>query len=247
MKIFVAETYDELSARLADQLLALLRGKRAPLLCVASGHTPKGLYQELVKRVANGEADVSAWSFVGLDEWLGMNASDEGSCRFHLDRDLFWPLRVPSERICFFDGRAADGAAECIRIEEFIKHHGGIDAAVVGLGMNGHVGMNEPGTPPDLHAHVAQLHPVTQQVGQKYFTEKKELTGGLTLGPADLMEARSVFLVVNGHHKAEIVQKALEGPLTQTVPASLLRRHQQLHVYLDKEAASRLQSPPHAS
>lgn len=247
MKIFIADTDEELSAQLADSLLQFLQSKQNPLLCVASGDSPKGLYKELVKRSSNSEANFSAWSFVGLDEWLGMNGEDEGSCRFHLNDQLFRLLQIEEEKICFFDGRAKDAVAECNRIEEFIRQHNGIDAAIVGLGMNGHVGMNEPGTSPALHAHVTELDPVTQQVGQKYFTQKQELTGGLTLGIADLMESRAVFLVVNGRHKAEVVRRMLNEPISENLPASLLRRHPNLRIYLDKEAASCLQTEDYAA
>lgn len=242
MKICIADSYDNLSSQLADHVFEVLQGKGFPLLCVASGDSPKGLYKEITDRVSQQNADVSNWIFVGLDEWLRMNGNDRGSCRFHLDKDLFQPLQVPESRICFFDGRAEDPAAECNRVEAFIQQNGGIEAAIIGLGMNGHVGMNEPGTSPALPAHVATLDAVTQQVGQKYFTQPQTLTGGLTLGMANLMEARTVFLVVNGRHKAEVVQRMVEGPVTEGLPASLLRKHPRLHIYLDKEAASLLQT-----
>lgn len=247
MKIWIADTYENLSSQLTDHLFRRLQGNKSPLLCVASGDSPKGLYKEITARASQQKVTVSGWAFVGLDEWLGMNGNDEGSCRFHLDNDLFDPLNVAEENICFFDGRAKDLNTECNRIESFIQQRGGIEVAILGLGMNGHVGMNEPGISPLLHAHVADLHPVTQQVGQKYFTQQQELSGGLTLGIADLMEARTVFLVVNGRHKADVVKKLLEGPVTEDLPASLLRNHPDLHVYLDKEVASLLQNGEHAS
>lgn len=247
MKIFIADTYEELSIRLADKLFETLQTKKNPLVCVASGDSPKGLYEEMVRRVKKGEADVSSWSFVGLDEWMGMNGNDEGSCRYHLNQQFFHPLQIQEEKICFFDGKTESGKEECNRIENFIRKNGGIDAAIVGLGMNGHVGMNEPGTSPTFHAHTTELHPVTQEVGQKYFKQKQALTGGLTLGLADLIESETVFLVVNGRHKAEVVQKMMEGPVSESLPASLLRPHSNLYIFLDKEAASLLQSQTHES
>jgi len=119
---------------------------------------------------------------------------------------------------------------------------GGITAAIVGLGMNGHVGMNEPGTSPELYSHIAEIDTETQKVGQKYFKEQQHLSHGLTLGIASLMKARHIILLVNGAKKAQIVQKVLEGEISESLPASLLRKHPDLKVYLDKEAASML--PP---
>ena len=170
-----------------------------------------------------------------------MNGNDEGSCRFHLNNQLFNPLQIAEKQISFFDGRAKDLNEECDRIENFIKEHGGIDLAIVGLGMNGHVGMNEPGTSPSLHSHVAEIDSITQQVGQKYFKEKTALSKGITLGIANLMEARNVFLLVNGKKKAEIVKQVLEGEISEQFPASFLRNHKNFSVYLDDEAASLLQ------
>mgnify|MGYP001799336298 CR=1 FL=1 len=140
-------------------------------MCTASGDSPKGLYKALIKQVNENKIDISSWNFVGLDEWLGMNRNDEGSCRFHLNNDLFQPLHVEENKISFFDGRAKDLEKECDRIENSIIKIGGIDVAIVGLGLNGHVGMNEPGTPADLRSHVAEIDRQTQQAGQKYFKE----------------------------------------------------------------------------
>lgn len=240
MKLFIAENNEALSKKLADDLLSEVEKIAQPLLCVASGDSPAGLYKELSLRLQKQELNVQNWNFVGLDEWLGMNGKEEGSCRYHLDQQLFHPLQIKEERICFFDGHATDPEAECRRIENFIRQKAGIDLAIVGLGMNGHVGMNEPGTGADTAAHLAPLDAVTSQVGQKYFREKQELVAGLTLGIADLLEARSIFLVVNGLHKADIVQQMLEGPISEQLPASLLRQHPALSVYLDKAAATRI-------
>jgi glucosamine-6-phosphate isomerase len=240
MKLFIADTYDALSRQTADDLVLLLKEKVQPLLCVASGDSPAGLYRELVNRVQQEELDVSDWYFVGLDEWLGMNGKDEGSCRFHLDQQLFQPMQINENRICFFDGRSDDAEAECGRIEALIAEHGGIEVAILGLGMNGHVGMNEPGTHPSTFAHVAVLDEETKQVGQKYFKQQKQLTGGLTLGIADLQAARNVFLVVNGRHKASIVKRMLDEPVSEQLPVSLLRHHPDLTVYLDREVAEKI-------
>lgn len=242
MKIIVANTYEDLSRRAADDVLQLLQSAQHPLLCPASGDTPAGLYKELVKRVRDQGIDITRWAYVALDEWVGMNGSEEGSCRYHLNQQLFHPLQVPEERICFFDGRANNLQQECEEVEAFILMQGGIEVAVLGLGMNGHVGMNEPGTPATTRSHVTALDLITQQVGQKYFTRQQQLSQGITLGLQTILEARHLLLLVSGGRKATIVQKVLEEEVSEQLPASLLRRHPQLTVYLDKEAAASLQT-----
>ncbi|MNE13909.1 Glucosamine-6-phosphate deaminase 1 [compost metagenome] len=240
MNIFVSESYEVLSKRVADKVIQHLNNADQPLFCPASGDTPAGLYNELVKKQEQGVINTANWLFVGLDEWGGMNGDDEGSCRYHLNKQLFNPLGSPEENICFFDGKAVDSKVECDRIEEFITLHKSIDVIVLGLGMNGHVGMNEPGTSPDLYSHVTLLDTVTQQVGQKYFSSQKTLTNGLTLGIASIMQAKHIILMVNGERKASIVKKVIEGEITPGVPASLLRNHPDFCIYMDQPAAEQL-------
>jgi galactosamine-6-phosphate isomerase len=241
MELIVEETYETMSAKAAEAVVHIVDSLEHPVLCTASGDSPAGLYKNLVKHVNDNATDISEWYFIGLDEWLNMNGGDEGSCRFHLNNQLFGPLRVQESNIAFFDGRATDTDKECNRIENFIKEKAGIDIAIVGLGMNGHVGMNEPGTSASLYSHVADLDSITQQVGQKYFKEKQSIAKGITLGIADLMEARRVLLIVSGAKKAAVVKQVLEGDISESVPASLLRHHKSLIVYLDNDAASLLE------
>lgn len=237
MTIHVFNTYDDLSKKATDDLIHLLASRKEPLVCVASGDSPSGLYKELVQKVKNKENDISNWQFVGLDEWMGMNGEDEGSCRFHLNRQFFDTLQIEQERICFFDGRTNNPQEECNRIENFIRQRGGIDVAILGLGMNGHVGMNEPGTQSIVRSHLAEIDPLTQQVGQKYFAQPQKLMQGLTLGIQTLKEAKHLMLIVSGANKARIVQKVLEEEISEQIPATLLRNHPGLTIYLDKPAA----------
>jgi galactosamine-6-phosphate isomerase len=237
--IYVSNTYEDMSAQAARDLLNIVTKIKEPLLCTASGDTPKGMYRALINMIREKNIDVSHWNFLGLDEWAGMNGHDEGSCRYHLDRDLFGPLNIKGDKIIFFDGRA-DAAEECKRIESFIARHKHIDVAIIGLGMNGHIGMNEPGSSVNSRSRLCEIEPITQQVGQKYFTNKQTINKGITLGIATIMEASHVFLLVNGSKKAAITRQAIEGEISEKLPASLLRRHSSLNVYLDKEAASML-------
>jgi galactosamine-6-phosphate isomerase len=242
MQLIISDTYETMSAKAAEAVIQKIKSYRNGLLCPASGDSPTGLYQELINQLNNDEADISGWYFVGLDEWLGMNGNDEGSCRFHLNNQLFNPLHISENNICFFDGKTKDLNAECDKVENFITKHGGIDVAIVGLGMNGHVGMNEPGTSSALHSHVTEIDAITQQVGQKYFKEKTHISKGITLGIANIMEARNVILIVSGNKKAEILRRVLEEEISEQLPASLLRNHENFSVYLDAEAANLLQN-----
>jgi galactosamine-6-phosphate isomerase len=237
MEIIIELSYEALGIRAATDLLRIVTAVSNPLICPTSGSTPAALYRAMVQQIKELSIDYSSWRFVGLDEWAGMNGTDPGSCRDFLNTELFYPLGIGEEQICFFDGRAADLQQECTRVETFIQQQGGITVAIVGLGMNGHIGMNEPGTPASLRAHVAQIAEETQTVGQKYFSEPKDLAQGITLGIATLLDAQHIFLMVNGAKKAAVVKRLVEEKVSEALPATFLKQHPRFKVYLDQEAA----------
>lgn len=236
MNIIIEPTYEALGNRAAADLLNLVASYPSPLICPTSGSTPAAVYRALVQQLQRDQSAVSRWHFVGLDEWAGMNGRDPGSCRDFVNTELFEPLQIKEDHICFFDGRA-DLQKECSRAETFIQEQGGITVALVGLGLNGHVGMNEPGTPVSLRSHVAQIAEETQTVGQKYFSEAKDLSQGITLGLATLLDAQHIFLLVNGAKKAAIVKRLVEEAESDQLPATFLKRHPSFTLYLDAEAA----------
>ncbi|WP_142688313.1 glucosamine-6-phosphate deaminase [Chitinophaga polysaccharea] len=236
MRIVIYPTYEALSAQVAACVMQLMPAYDQPLLCPASGDTPAGLYRAMANTYQ--QTQYANWNFVGLDEWVGLNGNDEGSCRYSINRELFQPLGIPGNNICFFDGRSTDLQGECRRTEQFISEKNGIDVAILGVGMNGHIAMNEPGTAKDSRTQVVTLHPVTKKVGQKYFTRPQALDKGITLGMGTLLESRHIILMASGKHKAVIVQKMLERPPTNELPASLLLQHPSVTVFLDADAAA---------
>lgn len=229
-------TYDALSDHTARHIAALLRQKPDALLCLASGDTPIGTFRRLTELARSGEADLTRCTFVGLDEWVGFGPADEGSCGYYLYRDLFTPLRIRPEQICYFDAKAVNLPAECLRIDAEIAARGGLDLMLVGIGLNGHIALNEPGTPFTRYAHVSELAETTKQVGQKYFAKPTLLDRGITLGLQHLTEASEVILLASGSGKAAIIHEALTGPVTEELPASIIQMHPNAHVWLDANA-----------
>ncbi len=240
MKILIDDTYEAMSKRVANDVINIMRTAPKPLFCAASGDSPKGLYKELAHQNNASSIDISNWYFLGLDEWIGLDANDEGSCRYMLNKDLFHPLHVKDEMICCFNGKTTDTTKECDRIETFIQQHNGIDVAILGLGMNGHIGLNEPGTSLSLRSHISDIAETTKTVGQKYFSKPQTLTKGITLGLATLMDAKHLFLIVSGEKKASILKQALQHEATEAIPATLIRDHPGFVVYADKDAAKLL-------
>lgn len=241
MKLTIQDTYEAMSIQAAEDLLRLIQSTMQPLICIASGASPAGLYKELVHLINVNNTDTSNWYFVGLDEWKGMNEQDEGSSKAQVNEQLLQPLHINEAHSCFFDGRADDLEKECKRIEDFINQHGGIDIAILGIGVNGHIAMNEPGTPASLRSHIATIHTSTQQIGQKYFKQPRNLDTGVTLGMATILEAKHLLLLASGSTKTNIIYEMLHAPVSENIPATLLREHANLNVYLDAEAAKLIQ------
>jgi len=236
MKLAISDSYDAMSKQAAADMLQLLQSIEQPLICTASGASPAGLYKELVRLIETKGINTSDWYFVGLDEWKGMNEQDEGSSRAQVKEQLLQPLQIKEDHVCFFDGRASDLEKECQRIEDFIEQQGGIDIAILGIGVNGHIAMNEPGTSASLRSHIADIHPSTQQIGQKYFKEPRQIDKGITLGMATIREAKHLLLLASGGSKTDIMYKMLYDPISEDLPATLLRHHMDLSVYVDAEA-----------
>jgi len=236
MKLIVSPSYEQMSAKATASLIEDFSAEGRKLVCIASGDTPKGMYQKLTAMVNGGELNISDWDFIGLDEWVGLNLKDEGSCGEFLNEYIVQPLKLPADRYRLFDGRASDLRAECTGAEKFIDAHSGLDVAILGLGMNGHLGLNEPGAPTDARTYVGPLATMTIETGQKYFKSPTPLTKGITLGLATLMAAKKVYLLVNGEKKASILKEVVEGEISNKVPGSLLRNHPDCTVFVDTTA-----------
>ena len=237
MTINTFSNYETLSQATANLIIEVLKQKPDALICIASGDTPLGVCKFLV------QADKNLFekcTFVGLDEWVGMDENDEGSCKYGVYHHLFMPLNIPSERIRFFDAKAQDLEVECQKINEFIASRGGLDVMLVGVGMNGHIALNEPNTPFDSYAHVSELEEVTKLVGQKYFTKETVLTQGITLGLRHLQEAKLPILIANSSKKASVIKRALTQAITEQFPASIFQKIEKSVVMLDEEVAQEL-------
>lgn len=240
MKQQIFNDYETLSSAAADLVLETVKQNPGAVLCFATGNTPAGTYRLLAEKARAQAADFGQCFCFGLDEWLGVPPEKNGTCHQILHEQVFKPLGIQSSQVHLFDGMTTDIPAECKKMNEMIRQKGGIDLALVGIGLNGHIGFNEPGVSFALEAHAQELHDSTLASGQHYFSEPTPISRGLTLGLAQLMKARITLLLASGSGKAPIIEKALEGPVTSEVPASLLQQHERALVMMDKAAAAHL-------
>ncbi len=234
------EAEDDLASFAVELMLHAIRQKPSATICVASGHSPARTYHLFVEQVISEGVDVSQVTWIGLDEWVGIAATNPGSCQHALRQQLLGPLGIEESKIHFFDAAPDQLEAACAHMDNVIAAAGGIDFMVLGVGPNGHLGLNEPGTPPHLLSHVSQLSPETIQTGQKYFSTHTVLSQGITLGLGHVLAARTLLVIAQGPGKQAAIQRALVGEISPTSPASFLQQHPHAWVLLDHEAGKGL-------
>ena len=178
-----------------------------------------------------------------MDEWVGLPPTNTGRCHYFFQNKLIEPLQLKPSQYFLFNALADDFENECVKMDRFINDRNGIDVMLVGIGMNGHIGFNEPGAAFNNLSHVIELDEITKAVGQKYFNEQVELGKGITLGFKHLLNAKKVFMMANGSKKAEVIKKAVEGTVTESFPASIMQQHENGFILIDDEAASLLSKP----
>jgi galactosamine-6-phosphate isomerase len=237
MEVTIFKDYELLSQQTAGEVIGLVKEKPDAVICLASGSSPLGTCQWIVKKANAEHVDLSEVSFIGLDEWVGVAKENTGSCYFFFQENLFKPLQISEDQTFLFDSAAADWQKECKKMDELIAAKSGIDLMIVGIGMNGHIGFNEPGVGSDLLSHVIDLEETTRSVGQKYFSAPTELSKGITLGLGHLLKAKKAILIASGQAKAGIIKKAVQGEVTSSLPATIMQEHPNGFVYLDQQAA----------
>ncbi|MCL1857397.1 MAG: glucosamine-6-phosphate deaminase, partial [Kiritimatiellaeota bacterium] len=202
-----------------------IRGNPDTLVCFAAGDTPLGMLRELVALQGRGEVNLASVYYAGLDEWVGLGRDDIGSCAQVMTDTFYAPAKIPAERMHIFDGLATDLARECRAMDDWIEKHGGIAFTVLGIGMNGHVGFNEPDAPDTPHCFTVPLDDTTRRVSVKYFGKPLPVETGITISCRALLCARTILFLANGPAKADIIRATLHGPVTPAVPSSLFQSH----------------------
>ena len=238
MKIMTYDDYNALSCEVAKKAASYI--KKGGLMCFAAGDTPMGMLRELIKMQKRGEVNLSAAHYISLDEWIGLGPDDEGSCIKIMNENFYRPAGIPPEQIWLFDGLNPDTDKQCREAEKIIESHSGISFALLGIGMNGHIGFNEPGTPETPGCFTVDLDDTTKSVSEKYFGKALPVTRGITIGWKELLNSKSAVLMASGIEKAAIIKAAVKGTVSMDVPASFFQKHRDITVMLDTNAASML-------
>ncbi|MBS4195657.1 6-phosphogluconolactonase [Lederbergia citri] len=231
IKIF--ENAEAVANKIAEEMNVCLMNEVNPVFCLASGSTPQKSYQQFAKIV--GKEKKKKIKIVSLDEWVGISRDSEGSCFQMLNKDLFSLLQLDEEQIHFFNGNSQDLQEECIRIDDFMNENP-ISFSLMGVGMNGHIGLNEPGCPMLNHSSIVTLSETTKTVAQKYFNQPTHLEEGITLGLQQIISSKRVVVAITGEHKAVIVKEIFMNQGAK-LPAQELLGYHHIDFYIDSDAA----------
>jgi len=235
MQADVKDSYGSLSEKAAGIILDQISGKRNLLLCAATGNTPVGTYDFLVKAHQRQEDLFAAIQILKLDEWGGLNMDDPATCEVFLQTHLLRPLQINPSRYISFNSNPADPKGECKRIRDELSVRGPIDICVLGLGLNGHVALNEPADALEPETHPAKLS--ARSIQHSMLTGlKKKPSYGLTLGMADILQSKMILMLISGKEKKEITRLFLTGKISTRLPASFLWLHANVICLISRDA-----------
>ncbi len=243
MELHVYENAAELNREAAEQMIRQINMKPDSFLGLATGGTPLGVYELLVKAFQKGKVSFRSTITMNLDEYVGLGQDHPQSYFYYMKENLFRHIDLPESQAFIPNGTADDLVQECARYDEVFRRYQPIDLQLLGLGINGHIGFNEPGKQLIGATHIVDLDDSTREANARFF----ESLGGvpkqaLTMGIGMILKSKKILLLVSGEQKAEVLQEAFEGPITTECPASLLQTHPNVVVMADKAAAKLMRS-----
>ncbi len=239
MRIYCAKDYYHASRVAANIISAQVIMKPDCVLGLATGSTPIGTYEQLVRWYEKGDLDFSEVHSVNLDEYRGLRPDNEQSYRYFMNKHLFDSINIDKANTFVPDGTEPDKEKACKKYDEIIRSHGGVDLQILGLGHNGHIGFNEPGSAFDKETHCVALSESTIKANARFFDSLDDVPKeAYTMGIKTIMQAKKIVVIVSGESKKDIVKKAFSGPITPEVPASVLQLHNDVILVGDEAALS---------
>jgi glucosamine-6-phosphate deaminase len=237
MNLIKVADYQEMSQKAAEYIRQKVTDFPSLKLGLATGGTPIATYKNLIKdHQLNGTSYRGVTAF-NLDEYVGLSGKDSNSYRYYMDHQLFNHIDILKDNTFIPDGTAADLLKECERYEELILEQGGIDLQILGIGANGHIGFNEPGTSFASNTHIVELSPSTIEANARFFEAIEQVpTRAITMGIATIMQSKEILLLVSGKRKQEALYQLLHGDVSERFPASILKNHPSVTIIADEAA-----------
>lgn len=243
MKVLVFDNYDEASVQAAQLVEAQILENGESVLGLATGSTPIGLYKELIEGVKARGVSYKNVSTINLDEYIGLASDHSESYHTFMAENLFNHIDIAIDNTHVPNGMATSPEDECVRYEEIIDNLGPIDVQILGIGTNGHIGFNEPGTDPESLTHVAELVASTRESNARFFPTIDEVpTHAVTTGIKSILKSKKIILIATGTNKAEAVKRLLSKEISQDFPASYLWNHSDVTLIVDKDAYALVQT-----
>jgi glucosamine-6-phosphate deaminase len=237
MKIIEVKNYQEMSGIAAKYIIEKVQANPNLHLGLATGGTPVGIYSNLIEDHQKNGTSYSQVTTFNLDEYVGLTGENPNSYRYYMDDHLFNHLDIQKANTYVPRGNAADIHKECVAYEELMENHGGVDLQILGIGSNGHIGFNEPGTAFNSKTHIVNLAPSTRKANARFFNSLEEVpTEAITMGISTIMKSKEILLLISGERKSEALQKLLTGGVDESFPASVLKNHPCVTIIADKEA-----------
>lgn len=239
MRVIITVNYDEMSKKAAEIVKKQIKEKPNTVLGLATGSTPLGMYKHLIEMYKRGEIDFSNVITFNLDEYIGLSPDHPQSYHYFMFHNFFNHINIKKENVHIPNGIAEDLEEECRKYEEEIEKAGGIDLQILGIGINGHIGFNEPDESIETKTHVVTLTEKTINANKRFFKSAEEVPRkAITMGLGSIMKAKKIVLLASGKNKAEAIKETIKGQLTTKVPATVLALHPDVTIIIDKEAAS---------
>lgn len=239
MKVIEAEDYQHLSELAAQFLINKVKANPKITLGLATGGTPEGTYKRMIKDHIENKTSYQKVTTFNLDEYVGLDENHPNSYHQYMVDHLFKDIDLPNTQSHLPNGAASDIHRECKNYEKLVQSAGGIDVQLLGLGSNGHIGFNEPGTSFDSRTHVVELAESTREANARFFETLDEVPHkAITMGISTIMESEEILLLVSGESKREALHQLLNEEVNERFPASVLRKHDQVTIIADQEALS---------
>lgn len=242
MLVIIKSDYSEMSLEAAKQVASLIRKKPDCVIGFATGSTPLGLYKELIRRHKDEGLDFSKVISFNLDEYVGLPPAHDQSYHYFMWENMFKHVNINPTNVHIPMGMAEDIDAFCEWYENKINEFGGIDLQILGIGGNGHIAFNEPGSSLGSRTRIKTLNEKTIKDNARFFKSIEEVPKfAITMGVGTIMEAKRLLLLANGKGKADAIKATVEGPIMARYPATIVQLHRYATVIVDKEAASKLE------
>lgn len=226
MRFITTKNYEELSLKAAEMICGVVSLKPSCVLGLATGSTPLGAYEKIIKKYEEGAVDFSQVQTVNLDEYVGLDGTNEHSYRYFMDKNLFLHINIDRENTHVPNGLAEDATAEGEAYDALIESIGGIDLQLLGIGLDGHIGFNEPDSVFTKATHEVALDPSTIEANARFFASPDKVPRtAITMGMGSIMAAKRILLIASGKKKKDIVERSFHGPIDPNVPASILQLH----------------------